>query len=100
MAGMAKHDKPPPELFDPLPDVATTGVLVLLDLIYSWRVLSTGPQRWTATARCSFWQCDIVPSEIANCPSQAKAIAAAEQVIRRHNRSVHGRADRRELRWS
>src|SRR5690606_20151545 len=49
MAGMAKHDKPPPDVFDPKPDVATAGVLVLLDLIYSRRVVSIGPQRWTVT---------------------------------------------------
>lgn len=73
---------------------------MLLDLVYEWRVLQAGPNNWTAQVRCGFTPCQIVLSEIVNCPSQAKAIAAIDQVIRRHNRAVHNRPDNREARWT
>jgi hypothetical protein len=97
---MAKHDAPPPVLFDPNPSVAITGCLVLLDLVYEWRVIQAGLNNWTAQVSCGFRPCEIVPSEIVNRPSQAKASAAAERVIRRHNRTVHNRPEKRELRWT
>jgi hypothetical protein len=98
--GMAMNDQPQTDVLEPQPHLPTTGSLQLLDLSYPWRVIPAGPHNWTAQVRCCFWPCQIAPSEIPNCPSREKAIAAAEHAIRRHDRAVHSRPTKPALRWT